>query len=259
VTAIPTEGSPAWAAVHGTVSRVTSAPAAPSTVTFADLSTKWQEVLASVAHREAREAEMVVAEWSPRFLELLVRQLELKRAGQWLRGRADFLGIMLMERAEIRHSRMIAWLLDPLGHHGLRASVLRGLLERCFPGEDFEPFEEARPECEVVRGAYRADIVVWLSGRTLVIENKVNAPESIGQCDGLCREFTNDPDPHYVFLTPQGRPPENSTGPGRERFRPMRYRDLCSILRSALSSEQQPGQGRHIAEDYLRTLELEFR
>jgi len=64
-------------------------------------------------------------------------------AGLWMRGRADFLGVMWMERAEIRHSRLIAWLLDPLGRHGLGASVLRGVLKQCFPGADFEPIEDA--------------------------------------------------------------------------------------------------------------------
>ncbi len=163
-----------------------------------------------------------------------------------------------MERTEIRHSRLIAWLLDPLAHHGLGSSVLRGLLDRCFPGEDFEPLEEAKPECEVVRGPYRADIVVWLAGRTLIIENKVDAPESPGQCDGMCHEFANDPDPYYVFLTPQGRPPEASTGLGRDLFRPIAYRDLRDLLRGALGAQGSRGEGRHIAEDYLRTLAREF-
>jgi len=131
---------------------VTSAPAAADTATFAELTSRWQAVLTAIEAREAGEAEIVVARWIPRFRELLMRQLELKRVGQWTRGRADFLGVMWMERAEIRHSRLIAWLLDPLGRHGLGAGVLRALLGRCFPGEDFEPLEEARPECEVIRG-----------------------------------------------------------------------------------------------------------
>jgi hypothetical protein len=200
----------------------------------------------------------LVHDWASRFQTLQARELDLRRAGLWTRGRADFLGVMWMQRAEIRHSRLIAWILDPLGRHGMGSSVLGGLLERCFPGEDFGALEVARPECEVVRGAYRADVVVWLSARTLIIENKVDAPEDPGQCDGMCREFADEPDPHYVFLTPQGRSPENSVGLGRELFRPLSYRDLRGILKSSLTRVGRAGDARHIAVDYLLTLTLEF-
>ncbi len=74
----------------------------------------------------------------------------------------------------------------------------------------------------------------------------------------MCLEFANEPDP-CVFLTRQGRPPENSTGLGRELFRPLAYRELRDILRTALADERQTEDGRHIVEDYLQTLELEFR
>jgi hypothetical protein len=56
------------------------------TTTFAALSRKWQTVLAAVAEREAREAQVVVMQWTPRFQELLMRQREVMKAGLWTRG-----------------------------------------------------------------------------------------------------------------------------------------------------------------------------
>src|SRR5436305_568072 len=81
--------------------------------------------------------------------------------------------------------------------------------------------------------------------------------EAGAQCDLLCEEFANDPDPIYVFLTPSGRLPEASIGQGRQLFRPLSYREVKSMLTSALL-EARSADGLHVAQDYLTTLELEF-
>jgi hypothetical protein len=232
---------------------------ASNSTRLTELRAEWLAAQARLAESEAHEADRLTAQWTSLFRVLVARERELKQAGDWIRGRADFFGVMSLERAEIRHSRMIAWLLDPLGQHGLGVSVLRRLLLACFPEKDFETLDDAQPQCEVVKGPCRADIVVWLPSQTLIIENKVDAAESIGQCDVICTEFESKPDPMFVFLTPEGRLPENSSGVGRDLFQPLAYREFREMLRSALGESARRGDGRHVASDYLRTLELEFK
>lgn len=217
------------------------------------------EVLHEERRTRGRQASIALIDsWDQQLQALKGDVARLKREGLWLHGRSDFLGVMGMGRDERRHSRLIAWLLDPLGRHGLGSRFLNRLLATCFPGVDFGDTELARTQCEVARGGRLADIVVWLPWAMVVIEVKVDAPEGGTQCDDLCREFAGDIEPHFVFLTPTGRPPERSVGEGLEKFKPLRFQQLREMLQSVLGRNGPSGEGRHIAEDYVSTLEREF-
>jgi hypothetical protein len=86
-------------------------------------------------------------------------------------------GVLRLSRSEIHHSAMMGWLLDPSSRHGLAVSVLAGFLDELGINSGEDPIRVDSVELEVVRGDTRADIVVWTSHVTLVIENKVDADE----------------------------------------------------------------------------------
>ena len=200
--------------------------------------------------------------WQRAVETMVSEERALRSEGRWVHGRDDFFGVLGMTRAEIRHSRIIAWLLDPCARHGLGVRVLHGLIHRVFGSTDANRLAEhlfaARTTCEAPVDGGRLDIVVEAPGLYLVIENKVDAPEGDQQCDHYLLH-TPRRDARFVLLSPDGRPPRSEDEGVRSAFKLLRYRDLAVILRSALTAvPPSPGRGRHIAEDYLRTLQKEF-
>jgi hypothetical protein len=211
--------------------------------------------------REWRElgdrAARAIGDWEASFERIAAEQARLRADGLWTHGRDDMLGVLRLHRDEVRHSRLIAWLLDPCAHHGLGSRVLDGLLARLFPGEAFASLADAHPRCEVPLLEGRLDIVVDAPGLHLVIENKVDAPEGPGQCD-YYYEHVDRPDARFVLLSPDGRRARSEDAEVRDAFRPLRYADLAGIIRGALASSAPRARGRVVVEEYLRTLEKEF-
>ena len=228
-------------------------PATPNDeVQFARLLAEWARLTPSTSN--------IVARWDTEVLRLVADQRALQARGAWLHGRSDMLGVLGAARKETWHSALIAWLLDPCGTHGLGARFLAGVLAEAFPHEGFDGLEAARTSCEIARGPCRADIIIELPTATIILENKVDAVESAQQCDTLFEQFADDPGCRFVFLTPRGWQPTTASGPALEAFARLSYVGVGARLNEALAaSASAPGPGRHIAEDYLRTLEREFR
>lgn len=198
----------------------------------------------------------------PQALHVLAQEEHRLRAdGRWVHGRDDMFGVLGIERAEIHHSAMIAWLLDPCARHGLGTAFLGRVLRRCFPDAGFDDLAGARPTCEVTRGDSRADIVVWMSDATVIFENKVDADESPQQCDALFVLFRENIGARFVLLTPSGRRPDTASGEAAEAYVVLSFAEVRLALADSL--RQPPAEaslsGRRVAEDYLRTLGREFR
>ncbi|MCW5880829.1 MAG: PD-(D/E)XK nuclease family protein [Anaerolineae bacterium] len=183
----------------------------------------------------------------------------LVRDGRWVVGVDDILSIIGRSRHEAYHSAMLAWLLNPLAKHGMGAALLSRLLQRCGV-EDGPSRHRARVECEVVRGNTRADIVAFCPDVTLIVENKVDAGEQERQCDRLYEHFGNEPGAVFLYLTPDGRPPQTATGAARDAWTVLRYRDLATML-AAILPQATTGElpaGLAAAHNYLATLRREF-
>ncbi|MEU8924226.1 PD-(D/E)XK nuclease family protein [Kitasatospora sp. NPDC048545] len=155
---------------------------------------------------------------------------------------------------ESAHRDMLAWLLDPVGDHGLGAALLAALLRRtgrpdlaARPGlhrtlVDTEHDLPATPNA----AHRRADLVLWTSGTAVVVELKVKSSEHTEQTADLAAHFAHLHRPHFVFLTLTGEPAAHP------EFVPLRLRALAHDLRTHLAAT--PGAAPH-AHDYLATLE----
>lgn len=219
----------------------------------------WDQVIAGAQDERQWRRRQQVSLWRESFARLEARQTELQLAGRWLGGRADMLGIIGYSRRETVHSAMVAWLLDPTRRHGLGIAFLERILARCFPDEAFQGLEKARTECEVARDGPRVDIVVWAPDWTIVIENKVDAAENPGQCDAYFSAFAEDPDPHFVFLSPSGKRPRTATGDAAEAYRSLSYSGVIECLTEALRETADSGvTGHAVAAQYLASLREEF-
>ena len=214
-----------------------------------DLEVEWRAVAAASARS--------VGEWDEAFGSVAAEYRVLEESGRWATGPDDAMTLLGMGRTELAHSTMLAWLLRPDASHGLGAGLFRRLVAAVIPDvADPGPVELVR--CEVSRDDTRADIVVWAGRVTLIIENKVDAGEGIRQCERLHRHFSNEPNPRFLFLTPDGSPPATA-GVVVEEFVPVSYRTVVRVLAAALDEARRPGPpGREVAASYLRTCRRMF-
>lgn len=141
-------------------------------------------------------------------------QLRIASTGGWTQGPSTLMDVLGVTRNEVMNCRVVRWLLDPLGRHGIGTDLL-GEVARALAVE-VDDLEQARVEAEVSRLQSRADIVVTGPGGawTWVLEAKVDAAEGDEQGRRLEEDWP-EADP-LVFLTIRGeRLPWTATEPDR--------------------------------------------
>jgi hypothetical protein len=210
---------------------------------------------------ERRAAELVgrtIRAWTARVSALSELENHLRRTGRWMRGPSDFFGILRIAFDEVRHCRMLEWLLDPVGSHGLGERFLRSFLADVaiatgdsarFTDEDLS---DVRVISEEPRGLVRADLVIYGPTWTVLIEAKIRAGEERDQGSRL-EEGWRDEAPYLVFLTRSGRPMLT----GFQRWIPFRWSQLAGRLRACLDelADEPVAEGPRVAREYLRSLE----
>ena len=112
------------------------------------------------------------------------------------------------------------------------------------------------------RNDREADVVVWGDDFTLVIENKVDAPERPHQCDDLYSNFKSETAPLFLFLTPDGREPRTATTQGAQRaFRILSWPEVRTMIAAALAESlpaSDAAEAVDVVRNYLRTLKEQF-
>ena len=227
---------------------------------FERMRADWHGTVRAATELDAVARNQAVSSWIAAFDDLRAEQDALRQSGRWVSGPADLLGVIGQSRRETYHSAILAWLLDPNMRHGLGTGFLERLIRRCFPDSLFNSLADAWTQCEVTRAGARADIVVWSTELTLVIENKVDAVEQPGQCDSYFDLFVEEPGARFLFLTPSGVRPCTASGEAAAAFQSVSYAAVKEELTAILdeTSTLIPGPGRDVALQYLRTLEREF-
>ena len=209
-----------------------------------------------------RQTGALLADWSEAMSKMRLQHDRLVSDGLWVNGPSDFLDIIGLARNENTHSRMLEWLLRPTARHGLGCGLVRRLVERCTG----EPMSAPVAVREVVfsywRNGREADLVVWGRTFTLIIENKVDAPEQDEQCDDLYENFKNELEPLFLFLTPDGHRPSTATTPEAQRaFSTLSWPEVRAMLEAALN-ESGPAtavaDAVDVVRNYLRTLKEQF-
>ena len=234
-------------------------------VTPADRIRSWEAQFRAMEREwggiSARRTRALLADWQRAMSDMRRQHEHLVSRGQWVSGPSDFLDIIGLARSENTHSRMLQWLLNPTGRHGLGCALVRRLVGHCTA----KPVPPPLPVREVTFSQWRndreADLVVRGDDFTLVIENKVDAPEQPRQCDDLYSNFRNETAPLFLFLTPDGRKPRTATTQCAVRsFRTLSWPEVRAMIETALE-ESQPASGAaavDIVRNYLRTLKEQF-
>lgn len=142
-----------------------------------------------------------------------------------------------MERQEIRHSRFLAFLLDPNESHGMGDAFVKRLLQRAVmdapnistPVTPIELSLWDLGEMSVRREWRRIDIFLLDEREKLavIIENKIGAGEHSDQLDRY-HEAVREEYPDYrllaLYLTPGGDEPSHP------EYLPVDYQTVCEVL-----------------------------
>jgi len=150
---------------------------------------------------------------------------------------------------EIRHSNVLAWLLNPRGNHKLHTQFLEEVLrvvqdingrKICSCNNLISHIDSGMSECLVDREYHHRDIQLKFESVkvVVVIENKWDAGEDEGddKKDGQLGRYKRDADKEFddswrkvfVFLTPERRRPKKSRD--CESWGVLGYWDVCEVL-----------------------------
>lgn len=160
---------------------------------------------------------------------------------QWVSGPSSIMSVLGLSRNEVVNCRMVRWLLDPLGRHGIGTAMLRALGDEL--GVEVNRPEAATVEAEVAQPgtaelvtegitATRADLVITLPDGQIVVEAKIDAGEGRLQAARLEQHWR---DAALVFLTVRGDSPP-STATDRSRWQPLTWRWIADVAAAAVES-----------------------
>ena len=180
----------------------------------------------------------------------------------------NIFNVLKIAEWEIRHSNVLAWLLDPQETHGLGDRFLRRFLSRLLlDRDDFHvPFSAVDLELmpleniEVLREERGIDVVVLCRGAvrwSLLIENKIRAGEAEGQLGRYRREVEelNPAAPVLpVYLTVDGDEP--SADGKLAGFVPVSYGQVIDISGPIIEQNRSriPPAAALLLDDWLTVL-----
>lgn len=164
--------------------------------------------------------------------------------------RINFFDILKLTRYEIRHSNMLAWLLDPNENHGLGDALLRGIIHSKTEWKDIKDYDSF----SISRERYYIDLMaVSFSERiVLCIENKIDSTEHDNQLARyketvrtLYPEFRS----FFIYLTPEGKTSSES-----ENWASMSYGEIYRMIDEAKNRTTLSCEADQIISNYLETV-----
>lgn len=172
-------------------------------------------------------------------------------------GRFNIFDVLKAARSEIRHSNILAWLLDANENHGLGDRVLRAVLQKLVRKDDRKRYDVFRLltldyySFSVYREWKNIDLLLVSEEEKLLIaiENKVGSHEHSNQLNRyrelLTREFRGYGQV-LVFLTPEGEAPSDT-----ENWDTFTYAEMVTILETVTSQTKQQLDVQLLIQNYI--------
>lgn len=176
-------------------------------------------------------------------------------------GKVSMFDVLGMARNEIRHSRVLRWLLDPNESHGLGPLFLRAFLQKvCMAGGDAFDLLTADLDMFSVYHEYKHIDLLLLSresGIVVAIENKVDSSEHDNQLkryeDVLRTDFPEDKFKRaFVYLTPDG------DDASRPEWVPVSYQKIIEVIEYCRQQKMLAPDVALMIEHYQNLLTREF-
>mgnify|MGYP001628303484 CR=1 FL=1 len=169
--------------------------------------------------------------------------------------------VLGMQNREEVPARVVAWLLDPQGTHGLGTRVLLDfvtLLLRKRPQHGREALIRILNDAslwstavyrEESEGGDRVDILVHAPMASIVIEVKMASSEHGQQTKRYARRYRRAKGTAFVYLAPSGAPPPSSA-----EFIGFSYNDLCDTVVQAIEDYEIHGGTLSILQQFVLLL-----
>lgn len=128
----------------------------------------------------------------------------------------NIFNVLKLARTEIRHSNMLAWLMDANESHGLGDLFIRELMNPFVADKEnsIDWLMLDYTNCSVRREWRNIDILIFSEAekKMIVIENKIDSGEHGNQLETYHNRLSKDShfsayDAIYIYLTPDGRYP----------------------------------------------------
>lgn len=175
---------------------------------------------------------------------LVLDNPELEELEAWL-AEFNLFEAIGMVRQEIRHSALLAFLMDPAQPHGLGDHFSTKLLQQATRGEGRHALPVSPLELDywsldsavVQREADNIDVLLLdeVHKFAVIIENKIDSTEHSDQLarywDVVTRRYS-EWRVIGIYLTPEGEQPSHSS------FLPLSYRQVANVIVSLLGSRQ---------------------
>lgn len=181
----------------------------------------------------------------------------LNKLSKWT-DRFNLFDVLKITRTEIRHSNVLAWLLDPHENHGLGSTVLQGFVRFAASSfEDRDMFGELLMDLSsfTVQREWKKIDILALSDENkyaIVVENKIDSREHSDQLNRY-RSIVEKAHPgwkiRYIFLSPQG---DDASDP--ENWLPMGYSDVLEIIEPALEGGRLSEGAAMLIDNYLEVI-----
>lgn len=177
----------------------------------------------------------------------------------------NLFSVLKISNMEIRHSNILAWLLDPNENHGLGDAFIRAFMTRIVahynPGKvnAFNVLLQDYYSYQVLRESNRMDIVLYSHDEktAVIIENKIWAGESPTQLktylDKSKIEYKDCNQLLYVFLSPEGR---NSSDP--DTWVSLSYAEVVDSLNEAQKGIQIKPEAQLLIKNYIEIVRREI-
>ena len=176
--------------------------------------------------------------------------------------------VLKISRTEIRHSNVLAWLLDPNENHGFGERILQDLNHYMIKSglvmdtkQAFDLLKMDYSEIMVHREWKNIDILVESKKEkyVLCIENKVGIKDHSGQLDGywdtIEKDYPDDYNKFFLYLTPDGSPPKEDA---YDAWRTIKYETFINIIDSELKKTILEPKRKMFIENYLEILRREM-
>ena len=169
--------------------------------------------------------------------------------------------VLKITDTEIRHSNILAWLLDPNENHGLGDSFLKTFVTKVTAKCDlskYNAFDILLQDFftyQVYRESNHMDIVLYSHEEktAIIIENKIWAGESPHQLNDYLEksktEYSDCSHILYVFLTPDGK---EASDP--ENWISFAYDEIITALEGLVKEKNLRSEVKLIIENYISTV-----
>lgn len=195
------------------------------------------------------------------FLLYLEKNSE-KDFSRWLTG-VNIFEILGITSAEIRHSRVLAWLLDPRESHKLEDKFFKKILMKVF--DNNLSFATIKPTEIILKDFSKAEVyresknnidVLYTNKEhriNLVIENKTFTSDHDNQLRKYRKFIENSYAGYrniYIYLTPNGDAPIDADVEERQFWSLLSYQDISDILEELYVDEIDNEKVSYILKEY---------